>query len=115
MSKEVIIYKKTIFEKFKDFFSKFFKKNDEKNIAETNNNTENSKNDSFVNSIKVQEDTNLLKLQEDYKMGKVLEENMTDEEHEQLIQLYMQQNKQIEEEILTEKMRIRKQLKTINA
>ena len=59
---------------------------------------------------KSDEEIRILELQKQYKAGKILEEDMTEEDHEKLIELYKEQNKQLREEIMMKKNKIRKRL-----
>ena len=60
------------------------------------------KNNDFLNSIVIKQDEEklkILKLQRDYKAGKILEEDMTKEEHKKLIELYKMQNRTLKEKL----------------
>ena len=56
------------------------------------------------------EEIRILELQKQYKAGNILEEDMTEEDHEKLIKLYKEQNKQLREKIMMKKNKIRKRL-----
>ena len=60
------------------------------------------KNNDFLNSIVIKQDEEklkILKLQRDYKAGKILEEDMTKEEHKKLIELYKMKNRTLKEKL----------------
>ncbi len=59
----------------------------------------------FFNSIVIKQDEKelkILRLQRDYKAGKILEEDMTEEEYKKLIELYKRQNRTLKEKLKIE-------------
>lgn len=112
MSKEIINYKESFITKIKKFFKKLFyvKENKQENTGEKINNI---KRDDFRENIRIKQDEEELKiknLQKEYKAGNINEEEMTDDEHEKLIDLYKKQNKELKDKIETKKQIIRKKL-----
>lgn len=114
MSKEMIEYKENFISKIKKFFKRLFGRNEymQENIESKKELNKMEKNN-FKESIEVKEDEEelkIIKLQTEYKAGNIREEDMTDEEHEKLIDLYKKQNKELKEKIETKKHKIRKKL-----
>lgn len=94
----VQVNEKSIFYKIKKFFRGLFYKVNSNvesiNVAETNTiNNQESKKDSFMESIKNIEDeeTKLLKLQKQYRSGEIKEEELTQEQVNLLCALYDKQ------------------------
>ena len=94
----VQVNEKSIFHKIKKFFRGLFYKANSNvesiNVAETNTiNNQESKKDSFMESIKNIEDeeTKLLKLQKQYRSGKIKEEELSEEQINSLCKLYDRQ------------------------
>ena len=112
MSKEIINYKENFITKIKKIFKKLF--GIKENIQEdTEKKINNIKKNNFKENIEIkrdEEELNIIKLQKEYKAGNIREEDMTDEEHKKLIDLYEKQNKELKEKIETKKQRIRKRL-----
>ena len=115
----MIEYKENFISKINKFFKKLFGRNEyiQENVESKKefNKIEKSK---FKESIEVKEDEEelkIIKLQKEYKVGNIREEDMTDEEHEKLIDLYKRQNKDLKEKIETKKYKIRKKLDNLNA
>ena len=117
MSKEIIEYKESFIFKIKKFFKKLFCVKE--NIQEdTNKKINNIEKNNFRENIKIKQDEeemNIIKLQKEYKAGNIREEDMTDEEHKKLIDLYEKQNKELKEKIEIKKQKIRKQLDDLKA
>ena len=117
MNRKMIVYKENIFTRIKEFFMNIFNKNkqinkienlEEKNVLNNENN--------FKDTIMVQQDTEeqqLLKLQREYKQGKIKEEDMTDNEHQSLIELYKKQNNDLKGKIDIKRQVLRKKLNDI--
>lgn len=119
MSKEIIKYKENFIFKIKKFFKKLFGRNEyiQENVESKKELNEMEKNN-FKESIEVKEDEEelkIIKLQTEYKAGNIREEDMTDEEHEKLIDLYKKQNKELKEKIETKKNKIRKKIDDLKA
>ena len=60
------------------------------------------KDNDFFNSIEIKQDEEklkILKLQKDYKAGRILEKDMTEEQHQKLIELYKTQNRTLKEKL----------------
>ena len=117
MSKEIINYKENFITKIKKFLKKLFcvKENIQGNTEKKVNNIE--KND-FREIIEIKQDKkelNIIKLQKEYKAGNIREEDMTDEEHKKLIELYKKQNQELKEKIDTKKQKIRQKLDNLKA
>lgn len=94
----VQVNEKSIFYKIKKFFRGLFYKVNSNvesiNVAETNTiNNQESKKDSFMESIKNIEDeeTKLLKLQKQYRSGEIKEEELSEEQINSLCKLYDKQ------------------------
>lgn len=119
MSKEIIEYKENLIIKIKRFFKKLFGKKERiqentDNKKELNNTDKNS----FRENIEIKQDEEelkIIKLQKEYKAGNIHEEDMTDEEHEKLIDLYKKQNRELKEKIDIKKQIIRKKLDDLKA
>ena len=112
MGKEIINYKENFITKIKKIFKKLFgiKENIQEDTEKKINNIEKN---NFKENIEIkrdEEELNIIKLQKEYKVGNIREEDMTDEEHKKLIDLYEKQNKELKEKIKTKKQRIRKRL-----
>ena len=119
MSKEMIEYKESFISKIKKFFKNLFGLNEniQENVEIKKEINISSKN-SFRENIEIKQDEEELKiqkLQKEYKAGNIREEDMTDEEHEKLIDLYEKQNKELKEKINTKKQIIRKKLNDLKA
>lgn len=118
-------YKDNFVIRFFRHIKNFFKKEEKINKVEKH-----EKNESYIyeNNIKdnmdfkddiiikkSDEEIRILELQKQYKAGKILEEDMTEEDHEKLIELYKEQNKQLEEKIIIKKNKIRKRLNELKS
>ncbi len=122
MSKEMIEYKENFISKVKRFFKNLFgRKQKEKETEKLNSKKENlaSRNGSyFKESVVVRqgdEELKIASLQRDYKQGRILEEDMTDEEHRELIRLYKKQNQELKEKIDAKKKAIKKKIEDLKA
>lgn len=117
MSNEIIEYKENFITKIKKFFKKIF--GIKENIQESQNEKINAmEKNNFRENIELKQDEEelkIIKLQKEYKAGNVREEDMTDEEHRKLIDLYEKQNKQLKEKINTKRQIIRKKLDDLKA
>lgn len=119
MSKEMIEYKENFISKIKKFFKKLFGRNEDiQENVESKKELNKMEKNNFKENIEVKEDEDelkIIKLQTEYKAGNIREEDMTDEEHEKLINLYKKQNKELKEKIDTKKHKIRKKLDDLKA
>lgn len=117
MSEKMVNYKKSFIIKVREFFKKLFSKKESIHEVEKemlNNINQNN----FKENLQVkpdEEELKILKLQKEYKAGKIKEEDMTDEEHKKLIDLYEMQNKKLVEEIKLRKVRIKNKLDDMKA
>jgi hypothetical protein len=113
MNKNMMVYKENLFTKIKNFFLNIFRKDTSKDeIIENTTNVMNNKSN-FRSNITIKQDEEemkILKLQQDYKAGNILEQDMTDEEHKKLIELYKKQNDDLKEKIEIKKNNLRKRL-----
>lgn len=113
MNKYLIVHKKKLVTKIKKFFLNIFRKNTlEDEVIEDNTYIFNDK-PTFIGNIAIKNDEDelkILKLQQDYKAGSILEQDMTDEEHKKLIELYKKQNSDLEEEIEIRKKKLKTRL-----
>lgn len=119
-NKDVVRYKDNFIIKFFKYIKKIFKKEEKIKIVEEQ---EKNKKQTYQKSLKdntdfrddityrkSDEEIRILELQKQYKAGNILEENMTEDDHAKLIELYKEQNKQLEEKIIIKKNKIRKRL-----
>ena len=119
-NKDVVRYKDNFIIKFFKYIKNIFKKEEKIKIVEEQ---EKNKKQTYQKSLKdntdfrddityrkSDEEIRILELQKQYKAGNILEENMTEEENAKLIELYKEQNKQLEEKIIIKKNKIRKRL-----
>ena len=117
MNKEqrITVYKSNnIIEKIRNFFTKIFHKSkykdnnfNEQEIPYTNNN--------FKEQIVIKEDEEklrLLKLQKDYE-NELIEEDISPEDYQKLLDLYDEQNKKISEEIERDRIEIKNMLQKL--
>lgn len=97
-NKNLMLRQESLFQKIKSFFMKIFRKQkmvEESNtteIFEENNRIEKQK--TFLDDIKVAEDTEklkILKLQRDYEAGLIKEEEMTDDQISKVEKMYEEQ------------------------
>ena len=112
MNTELVVSKENIFTKIRKFFLKMFGQNIENKEKTCENINVQEKKSNFMDNIKIEdnEEQRILKLQQDYKAGKILEENMMDEDHRKLIELYKQQNSELREKIENKKNYLRKKI-----
>ena len=117
---KMVEYKGSFFNKIKNFFFRLFKKSS--NSLETQprdfKNQSNLEEHAFKDNIIIKQDEEelrLLQLQREYKSGKILEEDMSQEDKEKLINLYKKQNLELKETIKKEKEEIRKMLDELKA
>ena len=119
-NKDVVRYKDNFIIKFYKYIKNIFKKEEKIKIVEEQ---EKNKKQTYQKSLKdntdfrddityrkSDEEIRILELQKQYKAGNILEENMTEDDHAKLIELYKEQNKQLEEKIIIKKNKIRKRL-----
>lgn len=116
----MVEYKEGFFDKIKNFFFRLFKKSSDNIEKEPEILTQQSnvEKDIFKNNILIKQDEEelkLLELQKAYKSGKILEENISQEDKEKLIDLYKKQNLELKETITNEKKEIRKILNGLKA
>lgn len=114
MSNNLIIHKENIITKIRNFFCNLFK---EKNLKKEEKYTREKKED-FKNAIVIkqnEEELKIIKLQREYKAGNILEEDMTEEEKNKLIELYKNQNKALREKIEYKKKKLKKRLNDLKA
>lgn len=117
---KMVEYKEGFFDKIKNFFFRLFKKSSDNIEKEPEILTQQSnvEKDIFKNNILIKQDEEelkLLELQKAYKSGKILEENISQEDKEKLIDLYKKQNLELKETITNEKKEIRKILNGLKA
>ncbi len=114
MSKNIIEYKESFLSKIKNFFRNLFAKKELKQDNIESKTTHNIVvNNNFKENIEIKRDeeaTKIINLQKEYKAGNIKEEDMTDDEHKKLIELYKKQNEELIEKINTKKYKIRKKL-----
>lgn len=112
--KRVTVYKaNNIFVRIKNFFKNiFYKKSKIENVFKEIKNKE----DNFKQDIMIKQDKEvlrILKLQEDYRNGLIEEEDISKEDYQKLLDLYDEQNRQIQEEIEREKIQIKNMLEKL--
>ena len=113
---KMVEYKGNFFNKIKNFFFRLFKKSS--NSLETQPRDFKNEEHAFKDNIIIKQDEEelrLLQLQREYKSGKILEEDMSQEDKEKLINLYKKQNLELKETIKNEKEKIRKMLDELKA
>ena len=113
MNNDIIKYNENILSKIKRFFRNLFSKKEDNPNNTGNKINHNIASTNFKESIKIEQDEEtikILELQKKYKEGIIKEEDMTEDEHNQLIQLYKKQNNELKEKINTKKYQIRKKL-----
>ena len=118
MSKNIIEYKESFLSKIKNFFRNLFAKKEVKQDNIESKTTHNIVNNNFKENIEIKQDeetTKIINLQKEYKAGNIKEEDMTDDEHKKLIELYKKQNEELIEKINTKKYKIRKKLDDLSA
>lgn len=113
MSKDIIEYKESFLSKIKIFFRNLFVKKEVKQDNVEIKTTHNIVKNKFKENVEIKQDEETMKiinLQKEYKAGNIKEEDMTDDEHKKLIELYKKQNEELIEKINTKKYKIRKKL-----
>ena len=100
--------KKGIFNKIKIFLMKLFRKSKKDLKGDSSKIDKNTKKESFVNSIKIEEseEKELLRLQEQYRKGKIKEEDLSKEQIDKLCDLYDRQIENLQKEINIRKQEI---------
>lgn len=91
--------KQKIFQKIHNFIKKLFHK--EEQIEKSEVVEENKEESNMIYKMKRTQET--MKLQKEYEEGIVQEKNLTEDEKEELIQLYKEQIKTLEENIIMHK------------
>ncbi len=111
-NKELVEYKEGFFTKIKNKIVNIFKKQSnssaDNNLPKENNVSQNK---SFVKSIEVEVDeekTRIHKLQKAYQRGAILEEEIKQEDYQKLVELYEEQNKELEKQINQKKDELKK-------
>ena len=118
MSKNIIEYKESFLSKIKNFFRNLFAKKEVKQDNIESKTTHNIVKNKFKENVEIKQDEETMKiinLQKEYKAGNIKEEDMTDDEHKKLIELYKKQNEELIEKINTKKYKIRKKLDDLSA
>ena len=102
------VNKKGIFNKIKIFLMKLFRKSKKDLKGDSSKIDKNTKKESFVNSIKIEEseEKELLRLQEQYRKGKIKEEDLSKEQIDKLCDLYDKQIENLQKEINIRKQEI---------
>lgn len=102
------VNKKGIFNKIKIFLMKLFRKSKKDLKEDLSKIDKNTKKESFVNSIKIEEseEKELLRLQEQYRKGKIKEEDLSKEQIDKLCDLYDKQIENLQKEINIRKQEI---------
>lgn len=98
-SNELTVVKENILDKIKNFFKKLFSKKEEEKKVET---VEVKKENNFINSVKIEEDTEekrLLKLQSLIAEDVITEEELPEEDVKALHKLYDKQILDLKKEI----------------
>lgn len=117
MKKDIIIYEDGFFSKIRRFFLSLFKKKNTNDINDNFHNQSNTEKNDFMKKIEIQPDEAELRIKEvqkKYKQGEIKEEDMTDEEHKELIELYKKQNEDMIKIIENKKNSIKKQIENLN-
>lgn len=113
-NKAVIQYKDNFIIRFFKYIRNLFRKEENiEIIEEQEKNKHRAQEKNFKDNIMIkqsEDELKILELQKQYKAGNILEEDMSEEEHEKLIELYKKQNKQLHEKIMIKKNKIRKKL-----
>lgn len=102
------VNKKGIFNKIKIFLMKLFRKSKKDLKGDSSKIDKNTKKESFVNSMKIEEseEKELLRLQEQYRKGKIKEEDLSKEQIDKLCDLYDRQIENLQKEINIRKQEI---------
>lgn len=86
--KFLIVQKETFFDKIKNAFANFFKKEEKEVDIELDNNEKDSKTfDSFI-KVDIGRSKEFEKLEKDFSSGKKLEKDLTEEEKQELNEFY---------------------------
>ena len=94
-NKSLIVPKKSIFDRIKNFFKNIFKKEELQEVAyikEKTIETKENKKSSFIDSIRTEEiieKEEILKIQRDYENGVIREEDMTPKQVSKIEKLYI--------------------------
>lgn len=119
MGKDIIKYEEQgFFSKIRSFFSNLFKKKNFNNVQPNLEEQGNEKQNCFRKNIEIKSDDDELKiidLQKQYKAGEIKEEDMTDDEHKKLIELYKKQNYNLKNKIETKRYNIKMQIDSLKA
>lgn len=119
-NKDMIKYKDNLIIRFFKYVRSLFRKEEKIQTTEEqekNNNQAQEKNSkdnkNFKDNLIIkqnEDELKILELQKQYKAGNILEEDMSEEEHTKLIELYKKQNKQLHEKIMIKRDKMRKRL-----
>ncbi len=108
-NKELVEYKEGFFTKIKNKILNMFKKQNKENVNSSVVSKE--ENSSFTAAIKVEENeekSRILKLQKAYQRGAILEEEIKEDDYKKLVELYEEQNRELEEKINQKKEELKK-------
>lgn len=119
--KELLEYKEGFFTKIKNKILNIFRKQNNTNANSSSvtlekNNT--IQRNSFTTSIKVEENeekTRIHKLQKAYQRGTILEEEIKEDDYKKLIELYEEQNRELEGKINQKKEVLKKLINDLKA
>lgn len=119
-NKDMIKYKDNFIIRFFKYVRSLFRKEEKIQITEEQEKNKNQAqeknlkdNKNFKDNIIIkqnEDELKILELQKQYKAGNILEEDMSEEEHTKLIELYKKQNKQLHEKIMIKRDKMRKRL-----
>ena len=118
MNKNMIEYKDNFSFKIKEFFRNLFGRKEYTNEAVIDKKEIVVDGNNFKRNIEVKPDVEkirIIELQKEYKAGNITEEDLTDDEYFKLIELYKEQNKNLQNKIDIKKQQIRKKLDNIKA
>ena len=102
-----------IFSKIKKFFRNLVKKNKQNEAVVSNEIIETTKTNSMLDKYKIQnneEELRILSLKRQLDNNEITEDDILEEDMDALIELYQEETKQIEEDTLIRKNRIKKML-----
>jgi hypothetical protein len=102
-----------IFSKIKKFFRNLFKKNKQDEAVVSNEIIETNNANSMLDKYKIQtseEELRILKLKRQLDNGEITEDDIIEKDMDALIELYQEETKQVEEDTLVRKNRIRNML-----
>jgi hypothetical protein len=121
---ELVVYRPNIFIRIKNFFRNIFMKNRNENIELPIHNVDAKRQNNFREEIVIKEDKEKIrieKLMRQYDAGEIVEEDISDEDMEKLIELYNQETEELnlETELLDadtnrRKANIEKIIKSLN-